>query len=338
MISERSKAVDMPAAQVGSGREAVAAALAVAIELIVVLFTFSADVPLSVPVQLHAAAVVVVALVLFRGRAPEDDLTLASLMFLVILAAGPAGAIVSLGALAFVNHAGAGPEVLSAWYTRLSKASGSSPSAELSDRVAAGRVIDTNSAAPAQFENVIASGTLEERQAALGLMARHFHTDYAPALEAALRSLEPVVRVQAAAVVSRVRADLKSRIKGLLTANEKLSPVDRMHDAAELHRLAACSLVDRADAEKCRNGALETLQIVLATRHDVITLSASARRETAPLIESYLLSAGRYRDFRVARRVHTLVLKSRYRVRPINIRPINILPIKNRPIKRSVAA
>jgi polysaccharide biosynthesis protein PelE len=328
MMSERSKSLDMDTAKAGSGREAVAAAVAVAIEAVVVLFSFSGDVPLSVPMQLHAAAVAVVALLLFRGREPEDDLTLASLMFLVILVAGPAGAIASLAALAFVNHAGAGPEVLSAWYTRLSKASGSIPSTELSDRVVAGRVIDTNSAAPAQFENVIASGTLEERQAALGLMARHFHTDYAPALEAALRSPEPVVRVQAAAVVSRVRADLKTRIKALLLTNQKRGSVQSLNDAAELVRLAACSLVDRADAEKCRKGALETLQKVLSTRHDVLSLAAAARRETAPLIESYLVSAGRYRDFRVSRRVHTLVLNARYRVRPIN----------NRPSKRRAAA
>jgi hypothetical protein len=317
MMSERSKSADMPSAKTRSGREALAAAIAVAIEAIVVLFTFSADVPLSVPVQLHAAAVVVVALVLFRDRAPGDDLTLAALMFLVILVAGPAGAIASLAALAFVNQAGAGPEVLSAWYTRLSKASGSAPSTELSDRVAAGRVIDTNSAAPAQFESVIATGTLAERQAALGLMARHFHTDYAPALEAALRSPEPVVRVQAAAVVSRVRADLKTRIKALVAGSEKRGSVRRINDAAELVRLAGCSLVDRADAEKCRRSALETLQAVLANRHDVLSLSALARRDTAPLIENYLVSAGRFRDFRVSRRVHSLVLNSSYRVREI---------------------
>lgn len=318
MSKEKPKSLLKLEAKTSSGREAVAAALAAAIELVVVLLTFSADVPLSVPVQLHAVAVVTVALVLFRGRAPDDDLTVAALMFLVILAAGPAGAIASLAVLPFAGHAGAGPAVLSAWYARLSQASGANPTTELTDRVKAGRVIDTNAASPAKFEDVINTGTLAERQAALGLMARRFHTDYAPALEAALRSPEPVVRVQAAAVVSRVRADLKGRIKTLLTTTEPRSASQRIHNAAELVRLAGCSLVDRPEAEKCRKGATAALQIALATSRDVFSVAAEADRQTASLIERHLVSAGRYRDFRISRRVHGLVLESAYRVRLIS--------------------
>jgi hypothetical protein len=317
MSSERLKPLHAPPAKGLSGREAVAAALAAGAEAVVVLLTFSADIPLSMPMQLHAVTVVAIALILFRGRDADEDLTVAALMFLVILAAGPAGAIASLAALAFVDHAGAGPSVLQAWYARLSRASGSLPSAELTDRVMAGRVIDTAAATPARFEDVIAHGTLAERQAALGLMARRFHTDFAPALEAALRSPEPVVRVQAAAVVARVRADLKTRIKSLLALSESRVSAHRIVEAAELVRLAGCSLVDRADAEKCRRAASETLQVVLVTRHDVLSATVRADRETAPVIERYLVSAGRFRDFRVSRRIHALVLGRTYRVRPI---------------------
>jgi hypothetical protein len=203
------------------------------------------------------------------------------------------------------------------WYARLSRASGSLPSAELTDRVIAGRVIDTAAAPPSRFEDVIAHGTLAERQAALGLMARRFHTDFAPALQAALRSPEPVVRVQAAAVVARVRADLKARIKSLLAMSASRTSDHRIADAAELIRLAACPLVDRADAEKCRRAATESLQVVLVTRRDVLSAAARADRETAPVIERYLVSAGRFRDFRVSRRIHALVLDRAYRVRPI---------------------
>jgi hypothetical protein len=317
MSSERSNWQAAVPAKGISGREAVAAALAAGAEAIVVLLTFSADVPLAVPLQLHAATVAAVALILFGGRGSDEDLTVAALMFLVILLAGPAGAIASLTALAFVGHAGADPGILRAWYTRLSRASGSLPSSELTDHVNAGRVIDTNAATPARFEDVVADGTLAEKQAALGLMARRFHTDFAPALEAALRSPEPVVRVQAAAVVARVRGDLKARIKTLLHPGEPRPPIDRVTAAAELVRLAGCSLVDRTDAEKCRRAASEALHVVLVTGHDVVSAASLGNREAAPMIERFLVANGRFRDFRVSRRIHALVLDRGYRVRSL---------------------
>lgn len=298
-----------------SGREAVAAAFALAAEALVVLLAFSADVPFLWTVACHAAVVGIVGLILFYGRAADGDPTVAELIFLVVLVAGPAGAVASLAALAFVDHAGAGPHVLDAWYARLSRASHADVSREMTDRVVAGRVLRSDAAQPVDFEDVIASGTLAERQAALGLMARRVHTDFAPALQAALRSDEPVVRVQAAAVVARVRADLKTRIKALLAVSDPHASPLTIADAAELVRLAGCSLVDRADGDKCRKAATEILQVALPTTHDVRAVSASATRETAAMVERFLVSSGRHRDFRVARRVHDLVVNRHYRVR-----------------------
>ncbi|MEQ1653718.1 MAG: hypothetical protein ABL897_14630 [Hyphomicrobium sp.] len=298
-----------------SGREAVAAAFALGAEAVVVLLSFSSDVPLAWTIGFHVAAVAIVGLILFQGRARDADLTVAALMFLVILVAGPAGAFASLAALAFVDHAGAGPHVLDDWYDRLSNARHADAATEMTDRVVAGRVLRTDAQSPVNFEDVIASGSLTERQAALGLIARRFHTDFAPALQAALRSEEPVVRVQAAAVVARVRADLKSRIKAIVGGREGRSAFISIGDAAELVRLANCSLVDRADADKCRKAATEALQVALVTSHDVRTAAAGADAETAPVIERFLIAAGRHGDFRVSRRIHSLVVESRLRVR-----------------------
>ena len=294
-----------------TGREAVAAAFAIAAEAIVVLLAFSADVTLHLTLLVHVVASAIVGLILFYGRPREDDLTIAALIFLVVAVAGPAGAIASLTALAFVDHAGAGPEVLHAWYARLAQAGGSDPATELNDRITAGRVLQTEAPAPHTFENIIADGTLAERQAALGLRARHFHTDFAPALEAALRSPEPVVRVQAAAVVARIRADLKTRIKAMVAAPFNLE----IEDAAELLRLSACPLVDRQEGEKCRKAANEVLKIALVTGHDVQVAASTADAETAPVIERFLMNCGRLRDFRISRRIHGLVLGGGYRVR-----------------------
>ena len=299
-----------------SAREAIAAAVALAAEAIVVLMAFSTDVPLHLTLILHVATAATVALILFYDRAGDEDLTIAAVIFLVIAVAGPAGAIASLTTLAFVDRAGAGPEVLHAWYARLARASSSDPATELHARISAGRVLRTRSPSPQNFQRIVADGTLSERQAALGLIARQFHTDFAPALQAALRSSEPLIRVQAAAVVARVRADLKARIKAMLA-----TPFDlEIEDATELLRLAECPLVDRAEAEKCRKAATEALQIALVTGHDVQVAATHADRETAPVIEHFLMQAGRLQDFRISRRIHALVLDSDYRVRLLHRR------------------
>jgi hypothetical protein len=305
------------AATIFAARDTLGALFAVAAELIIVMLALSEKVPFAVAVELHFTATVVLALILFRGRMPNEDLTAAALLFLVVLAAGPAGAVASLLSRAFANRTRVGPEVLEAWYQRLSSARTSDASTELTDRVVAGRVIDTRAPPPEHFEDVIANGTLAEKQAALGHMARHFHTDFAPALEAALRSPEPVVRVQAAAVVARVRSILKPRIKLLLADKEGRTIGHELKDAAELARLAACTLVDRADAEKCRAASTKTLGATLDGPDSVRTAAAAATRDTAIVIENHLFANQRFGDFRVARRIHSIVLDRTYRVRLI---------------------
>jgi hypothetical protein len=301
-------------------KEAMALAVAFAGEAVVVVLAFSAQVPLAATLSLHAAVAAIVAVILFRARGADEDTTVAALMCMVIAIAGPAGAAASLAALAFVDRAGAGPDVLDAWYTRLANASNADASTELTDRVVAGRVLRTDAPPPENFEDIIAHGSLADRQAALGLMARHFHTDYAPALQAALRSQEPVVRVQAAAVVARVRTDLKSRLKGLLAVRNGGSAQRAVSAAAELIDLASCSFVDRADAERCWAAASQTLQTSLGTSQDVLAAAAKANSQTAPLIERYLVTSGRFNEFRLSRRVHNLVLGRRYRVRMLRPR------------------
>ena len=298
-----------------SGREALGAVVALAGEAVVVLLSFSQDVPALLPLILHIAVVAAVAFVLLAGRDPGSDPTVSYTMLLLTAVAGPAGAAASLCALPFVGHAGAGPDVLEAWYDRLSSAGGVLPERALHDRIAAGRVLDCEAPPPRNFLDVITTGTLHDKQEALGLMARTFHTDFAPALQAALRSPEPVVRVQAAAVVARVRADLKGRIKALIAQERSVPAARAVNAATELMRYASCTLVDRADQERCRAAASRLLQAALISDDDVFDAAARANAQTAGVIEHFLIDARRFKEFRVARRIHDLVTAGGYRVR-----------------------
>lgn len=322
-IATRTQHETRPVSTAGAGwhsprREALAAIFAFLAELVVIVLVVTSRIGLPSALQLHAFVAAITAGILFYDRGEGEDLTIAALITLVVAASGPAGAGAALAAMTFVNHAGAGPDVLSAWYARLSNASGADLSTVLTDRVMAGRVIDTEAVTPVHFEEVIANGTLAERQAALGLIARHFHTDFTAALEQALRSSEPVVRVQAAAVVARVRADLKTRVKALLSHSLETAPAQTLADAAELARLSQCSLVDRAEAALCRKAGVEKLNAILAGRRAVHAAASIADRETATMIERHLLRESRFADFRSARRVHAVVSQGSYRVRTIS--------------------
>lgn len=300
-----------------SGREALGAALAVAGEAIVVLLAASQDIPSAVPLILHVAVVAVMATALLKDRPAKADPTVSYIMLLVTAVSGPAGAVASLCALPFVGHAGAGPEILEAWYDRLSSAGGVRPETAVHDRIAAGRVLDWQAPMPHNFLDVIVNGTLADKQEALGLMARTFHTDFAPALQAALRSPEPVVRVQASAVVARVRADLKARVKSLIGSEPTTTPKQAVRTAALLSRYGACALVDRADQERCRAAATRLLQHALVSGHDVVCAATAAKPGDAREIEAFLIDARRFKDLRVARRIHDLARNSGYRVRRI---------------------
>lgn len=300
-------------------RNALAIAAALAGEAPVVLLAANAAVTPGLVVAAHLAVAGVVAAILFYGRPEDQDASVATLIFLLVLVSGPAGAAAALAMLAFTNRPPAGSATLAAWYRRLADAGAVETATAMHDRVAAGRVLRFDAAPPARFLEVIATGSLEERQTALGLMARKFDPRYAPALEAALRSPEPVVRVQAAAVAARVRGDLKGRVATLLATPAPGGPrakrAERFAKATALRQFWSCPFVDDGDKARCRVAFHELLNGLAISAEDVSRISAAAEGDTLNTLESYLLDTGRIREFRVSRRMRDIIGDSSYRVR-----------------------
>ncbi|MEQ1716061.1 MAG: hypothetical protein ABL907_08780 [Hyphomicrobium sp.] len=299
----------------GSGREAAAAAVAVAGEALVVLLAFSADVDLAAVLMLHAGVAGLCAALLLARREPGTDLTLAVIILLLVAVAGPAGAVAALAALPFAGNAATDRDVLDAWYDRLASAGRPSAVALMCDRILSGRVQRLDHATPANYLETIASGSLDQRQRALGLIAREFHPDYAPVLDAALRSPEPVVRVQAAAVVARVRDDLKKRIERLATPRTGLSLTEALALAGDLGALKTCPLVEPAHQARCHAAQKELLEKVFAGGRDMRVAASRADPPARAAIETFLIAGQRFSDLRVLRRVAGVVSGSRRRIR-----------------------
>ena len=144
----------------------------------------------------------------FARRRSGDDLTTLWLGALATAATGPAG---SLGAViaGIIAPARAGTtKLLDAWYERIAHSVTIDPVEQVCTDVAIGRAITAGTTIPRSFSAVMRHGTIGEQQAMLGLVARGFDIEYLPALRVAIESPEPVIRVQAAAVATRVQVEM----------------------------------------------------------------------------------------------------------------------------------
>lgn len=322
----------MPASQIAAAttartsiksRDVFGALLALVGEAAVLYVGLSSDDALPITLALHAVIVASVAIVLFTGRERGSDLSMAATILLLVMVAGPAGAAAALAAVLFHGGRSANPDaagrapngILEDWYERLASAGRPAQATLIHDRITSGRVPRLDTPAPLNFLHVIEHGTLDERQKALGLIARQFHPDYTPVLEAALKSQEPVVRVQAAAVVAHVKANLKTRIKRLAVDGREASGPDALKRISELQALQGCALVEKPEQLVCQDIADGILERSLVSGTDFTAVATQTDAGADGAIERYLLEAGRYRDLRVLRRVRRIAKRRVLRLR-----------------------
>ncbi len=258
-----------PRAQVGpfEVRFALGAAMA---EVAIVLLSHLTGVPFAAALALHFAVISVLAFALYRRRRSEADLSAPLITLIATSTAGPVGAVLGLAALVWLARPAQPPALLESWYNRIAMSTTVDPETQLSDRVASGRVIATTAPPPQALAGVIREGSLVERQAALGLIARFFHMNYLSALADALRSEVPVIRVQAAAVASRIRPRLADEIEKRIAAAADLLRRDEQRQTprshATGHRLQLIREFDQAIASGLLDQPVADAAAVIAAR------------------------------------------------------------------------
>ncbi|MBP0465230.1 hypothetical protein J5Y09_14995 [Roseomonas sp. PWR1] len=135
----------------------------------------------------------------------------------------------------------------------------------------------------APFADVIALGSLQEKQAAIALIASGFRPEFANALRAALNDQEAAVRVQAAAAVARIEQQFLQRSM-TLDARRSADPDNRdlIMEAARHHEaLSATGLIDETRARESAEDAL------------ALYLDAVARTPAGPARTDATAAAGR---------------------------------------------
>jgi hypothetical protein len=226
---------------------------------------------------------------------------------IAVAATGPLGAVIGLFVLAFSMASAGDQRQLAAWYERIANAVETDEVTRLCEQVSTGRTAALTGPAPASFTSIMQFGSIDDRQTTLGIIARNFHPDYLPALVLALKNSEPVIRVQAAAVATRVRGDLRALVDR--HASGTSPPLEPGSGAAltvarQLDTAIASGLLD----ESCRIRAT-----VIAGR---LKARGAAPAHNKPIpavpvvhraaVEAMLISTGRFGQLRVGRRIAAL--------------------------------
>jgi hypothetical protein len=269
-------------------------------------------------VAVHGAVLASTAVLFALGTRRIDAFAAALLAMTAV--AGPLGPLLAILVERATDDAPRKLPILQAWYDRIALASEINAVAKQCDDIALGRSVDLGAPAPQSFAAVMDSGTLAERQAALGHIARNIHPDYLPALTVALRSSEPVIRVQAAAVAARARPQLRRSIDAAIIAADDPALTHRQvrERLAHLHRLISSGLLDPADEPRAR--ALAD-RFERRTLDRIDELSAPAFLRLASIgrvddtVEHHLLARRRFRELRQARTIGRLRRKGMFLVR-----------------------
>ena len=120
------------------------------------------------------------------------------------------------------------------------------------DEIAQGRRPSNRASAVPALDQVFAFGSLCHQQTALDAMARQYTPQFGPALDRALASEIPAVRVQTAAILAHLRDSFTARARALLADETGLSGSAL---AAEISALSASGFIDAATiTELARHG------------------------------------------------------------------------------------
>lgn len=226
----------------------------------------------------------------------------AVILAIAVAATGPIGAIGSLFAGIRPGRNRVSPRLLLEWYQRIALSADVDQITRLCDDVSSGRHVGLNSPPPQSFVTILERGTLAERQAALGLMARHIHPAYLPALKAALQSSEPIIRVQAAAVATKIRPELRALIDKTVSDFEagRIPAAIAFGVAKDLEACVACGLLDASD--RIRADVMISRLKSLGAGPAPARGAGLAERANEDR-DAMLVQQGRFRELRVARRV-----------------------------------
>jgi hypothetical protein len=224
-----------------------------------------------------ACAAFAVAIIIAGRKPPRRQALLHAIMASAIGPVGSAGTFISI---MFESAFRAVAQPFEVWFASIFPEDAEDEQEAFLDRL---KTSDDPLAAAqslSSFRDVLTSGTIDQKQAAIALIARRFTPAFAPALRQSLNDPVAAVRVQAAAAAAAIESRYAERSVGLSRAAEApdAGPEDHRALARHLLEFAESGVTEQQRADEAAEAALVQFERVLATKpRDGEALIASTR-------------------------------------------------------------
>jgi hypothetical protein len=237
---------------------------------------------------MHMPIVAGLALWTWRSKRFRGDIGWPLLLTTLLAVFGPLGALGTLVTMSLTRFYSRSAIPFEEWYASLFPERHLDPNSELVQRIRAHLSTGTPGAAGVTpFVDILAFGTLAQKQELITLVTKHFQPAFAPALRMALRDPNNSIRVQGASSVTKIENDLMARSMELCDAvkSQPANPQLQLALAAHYDEYAATGLLDPEQEAASRESALETYRKYLTLQPGDERARAAAGR--------LLLRAGR---------------------------------------------
>jgi hypothetical protein len=226
------------------------------------------DWPVTGVVLAHFAGIGPVGLLLLRSRIGADRYV--GLLVLTALALGPLGPAGVMLAMVLERVHARSALSIEQWHETLFPPMVADTKGDLWRRI--GKRASDRPPDPrvTPFQDVLAFGSVQQRQSVVAIIAQQFRPAFAPALKAALRDEHNVIRVQAATVIARLEQEFLDRTFELEAAVQQ-APQDAdaiLALASHSDDQAFAGLFDATREENCRARAAEGYARYLELRPD----------------------------------------------------------------------
>jgi len=236
----------------------------------------------------HGLISAALALWAWRSAKATGDARLPLLLAVSTFAMGPVGPLGALAVIVLTRWYARSAVPFEEWYDSLFPELKSETLSHLFERAAAANHAELDPKELTPFADVLAMGSLEQKQTVIAVMGRHFQPAFGPLLRRALYDASNPIRVQAASVLNRLEDEFLERYIELSMAAKGDEPEALRDLAAHLGRHSRDGLFDLSRERESRDEAIATYRRYLLLRPDDVEAQLAMGR--------LLLGGGEYAE------------------------------------------
>ncbi len=224
-----------------------------------------------VAVIMHVMALVAVMACAYWSRREGGDFRLWAFLALMVIVAGPAGALSGFLAGGFYAFQARASVAFAEWFAAMFPEERARESGKLYERIVFGLddMPEVRDVEP--FRDVMRYGSFQQKQDVLVKISRYFRPEFAPVLLQALRDKDTAIRVQAAGAIADIEREYLQRTIELERQVAKHQNIEMMLKFAALcNEYAHSGILDAEREQQSREKAITNYRRCLRLRADDI--------------------------------------------------------------------